>query len=198
MAITATKSEKFPQAFSLGDGIKAQIMDYRALSGSTAGTVTASELKTVVAIMLDGQIKQTAAESFSGNVATLAFVVPAETAASATIDGILYTAVADLGQDANSITVQLVDGTGDTPPVVAGSETVAVSGTSIVVHIDPTAVTGSTRTQVRAAVNLSAAAAALVVASGSSATVAAVTAATPLTGGVTGGSRGTLICLGQS
>lgn len=197
MAITTTKSASNPASFSIGDGVKAQLLTYRALSGATSGTVTADEMSKLIAVMLDGQIKMTAAESYSGNVATLAFVVPSETAATATINGILYTAVSDLGKDGNSITIQLVDGTGDTPAVTKGNETVFVTGSAIVVHIDPTAVTGSARTDVRVAVNANAAAAALVTASGSSATVAAVTAATPLTGGVTGGSRGSILCLGR-
>jgi hypothetical protein len=198
MAITATNSVAQPASFSIGDGFRAQLMTYRALTGATSGTVTADGLKNVVAIMLDGQLKMTSAESFSGNVATLAFSVPAETAASASINGITYTAVANLGQDGNAITVQLVDGTGDTPAVTNGTETVFVTGNAIVVHIDPTAVTGSTRTNVRVAVNASAAAAALVTATGTSATVAAVTAATHLTSGVTGGARGSLVCLGHA
>ncbi len=198
MAITTTASVNVPPSFSLGDGLKAQMMTYRALTGATTGTITATELGDLVMVLLDGQIEQTAATTFSGNVATLAFAVPAETAASAVVDGITYTAAANFGQDANSFTIQLVDGTGDTPPVVKGSETVSVTGTAIVVHIDPTAVTGSARTDVRVAVNLSAAAAALVTATGTSATVATVTAATPLASGVTGGARGSLICIGRT
>lgn len=195
MAITITDSTAEPRSFSVGP-TKIQLVTFLANSGATSGTVTADALARIDHILLPGDLKHSAAPTFSGQVATLAFVVPDETKASETIDGILYTAVANLGHLGNNITVQLVDGTGDDVPVTAGNEVVQVSGTAIVVRIDPTAVTGSTRTQVRTAVNASTAAAALVVASGTSATVAAVTAATPLAGGITGGSRGTAICIG--
>jgi hypothetical protein len=166
-------------------------MTYRALSGSTSGTVTADGLKTVVAVLLDGQIKQTSATTFSSNVATLAFAVPAETAASLIVQDLTYTAVADLGQDGNSITIAYVAGG------TAGSEVVTVTGNAISVSME----TGvSTATQIRTKINASAAAVALiscaVTGTGSTAQVAA--AAAPLAGGVTGGARGSLICLGQS
>lgn len=80
----------------------------------------------------------------------------------------------------NSITIQYVgDG-------VAGAETVNVTLLAIVVHMDPTAVTGSTATNIAAAILASAPASALVTApvTGTGSTVQAVAAATPLAGGV--------------
>lgn len=195
MAVTVTDSAVEPASFSIGPR-KIQLVQLSAVSGATSGTVTADNLR-VLENLIAPSAMVFSAKTYSGNVATLTFTVPAETAASATINGITYTAAANLGAGGNSVTVQLVDGTGDTPAVTNGTETVAVSGNHIVVHIDPTAVTGSSRTNVRIAVNNSAAAAALVTATGTSATVAAVTAATPLTGGVTGGVRGVdCLCIG--
>lgn len=198
MAIISSNSTAEARAISLGP-IKMQILNFVANSGATSGTITANNLNTVSQIITGGggALRQTAAATFSGNVATLTFTVPAETAASAVIDGVTYTAVANQGAAGNAITIQEVDGTGDMPPVVKGSETVFVTNSAIVVHIDPTVIIGSAQSDVRIAVNANAAAALLVLASGGDATVAAVTAATPLTGGVTGGARGSLICLGK-
>lgn len=188
MAITATNSTTLAAPFSLGDGLKAQLMTYRALTGSTSGTVTADGLKTIAMILTDGLIKNSAAPTYSGNVATLAFVVPAETAATLTKGGVTYTAVADLGQDGNAITVAYTAGG------TAGAEVVTVTGNAISIQIQSGT---STITQVRTAANASAACAALVTATGTSATVVTSATASALTGGVSGGCRGSLICLGQ-
>jgi hypothetical protein len=56
-----------------------QVMTYSAASGDTAGTVTAAALKEIVAVLIDGKILHSAAPTFSGNVATLAFADPAAT-----------------------------------------------------------------------------------------------------------------------
>ena len=166
-----------------------QILSFRALSGSTSGTITATSLSRLDQVFLDGQIKFSAAPTFSGNVATLAFVVPAETAASVVVLDLTFTAVADLGQDGNSITVALTSGG------TAGAEVVTVSGTAISIKIESGV---STATQVKAAFDASAAATALascaISGTGSTAQVAAIAA--PMTGGVTGGARGTVLCLG--
>lgn len=196
MSITSANSTAEPRAIASGT-MRQQVVTFSALSGATSGTVTADKLARINHILLgSGGILYTAAPTYATNIATLAFTVPAETAATATINGILYTAAANQGAAGNAITVQLVDGTGDTPAVTNGTETVFVTASAIVVHIDPTAVTGSTRTNVRIAVNAAADAAALVTATGTSATVAAVTAATPLAGGVTGGAAGSAVCYG--
>ncbi|HXB12018.1 MAG TPA: hypothetical protein VNZ45_08545, partial [Bacteroidia bacterium] len=102
-------------------------------------------------------------------------------AASVVIQDITYTAV-NGGAGGNSITIAYVeDG-------VAGFETVNVSGNAITVHIGNHTVLGSTATQVQAAINLSAAASLLVtpVISGTASNIQLATAATHLTGGVTG------------
>lgn len=198
MAITITDSVKEPRSFSIGP-VKCQIVTFRALSGATSGTVTADELSRLDHILFDCNLKHSAAPTFATNVATLAFVVPAETAAAKTIANITYTAVADQGQDGNSITIAIVDGTGDTPAVTAGNETVSVSGLAISVHIDPTLVIGSTKQNVVDALTASAAASALIsaaVAAGHETDVCPVASATALLGGVTGGARGTALCIG--
>ncbi len=198
MAITATTAANYAPSWSSGQ-VKYQLMDWSALSAATSGTVTANNLGRLYHILvLGGKLTHTAAPTYATNVATLAFTVPAETAASRVIDGITYTATANQGAGGNAITVELVDGTGDMPPVTKGTETVFVVGKEITVHIDPTPVSGSAQTDVRVAVNLSAAAAALVTATGTSAAVASVTAPTALQNGVTGGARGTLICIGTA
>jgi len=78
MAFTATASTTEPRAFSIGP-LKIQIMTYTVASADTSGTVTAAGLKEIQHIILDGVITHTSAPTFSGNVATLAFVDPAAT-----------------------------------------------------------------------------------------------------------------------
>ena len=189
MAITSTNLTNEPRAISEGDGIKEQVLTWSAISGATSGTVTADNLIRIKAIMvLGGRLIHTAAPTFSGNVATLAFTVPAETAAAQTKGGVTITAVADLGASGNSITLTYTAG------ATAGAEVVTVTGTAISVQIETTV---STITQVRTAINASAAAAALVLATGTSGTAVSAATVTSCTGGVTGGGRGHLICLGN-
>ncbi len=107
------------------------------------------------------------------------FAMVQEVKASLIVQDLTYTADA-FGVGGNSITIQYVgDG-------VAGAETVNVTGSAIVVHMDPTAISGSTATQIKTAVDASVAAAALVdvSVSGTGSNVQAVAAATPLAGGI--------------
>lgn len=197
MAIASvTEAAYEPASIAVGH-INVQFVEVVINSGATSGTLTASRLKDLKHVIIPGISSYTAAPTYSGNVATLAFTVPAETASSRTVDGITYTAVANKGVGGNNISIQEVDGTGDVPAVTNGNETVFVTGNAIVVHIDPTAVTGSTRTNVRIAINANAAASALVTATGTSATVASVTAKTNLQSGVSGGCRCTAMCIGR-
>ncbi len=197
MAITTTNPVQEPRSFSKGP-VKFEIVNLSMISGTSSGTVTASNLKEMYHILIPGIKSHTAAPTFATNVATIACTVPAETAATLIYDtSITLTAVADQGAGGNSITLTVVDGTGDTPAVTKGTETVFVTNKSIVVHIDPTPVSGSARTDVRVAINANAAAAALVTATGSSATVAATATVAPLTGGVSGGFYGSAICVGR-
>ncbi len=190
MAITSTNDVTYYRPMALGDGVKAQLMTYRALTGASSGTITADGLSLIYAIFLDGQIQNTALPTYAANVATLAFAVPAETAASKVVQDLTYTAVANLGQDANTYTVRyIVGGT-------AGSEIVTVTGTNIVITIE-TAV--STATQVKTAFDASAAATALmsVAVTGTGSTAQIANSAQTLAGGVTGGSRGYCLVLGR-
>jgi hypothetical protein len=60
--------------------LKVQFMTYSVASGDTSGTITASGLKEVFHVIVDGAAGvATAAPTVSGNVATLAFVNPAAT-----------------------------------------------------------------------------------------------------------------------
>jgi hypothetical protein len=78
MAFVATASTSEPRAFSLGP-LKVQFMTYSAASADVSGTVTATNLSSISHIVVDGKILQTAAPTFSGNVATLTFADPAAT-----------------------------------------------------------------------------------------------------------------------
>ncbi len=193
MAITTSEAAFEPKAVATGP-VQLQLVELVINSGATSGTVTAARLKDIYHIIVPGIQKHTAAPTYATNVATLAFTVPAETAAAQTIDGILYTAVADLGVAGNSITIRIVDG-----GAPASTPTVTVSETAITITADATAITGTPRSAVKTAVLASAPASALVIPSTvtSGTTVVTVTSATPLIGGVSGGFRGTAICIGR-
>lgn len=186
MAVTVTDSAVEPASFSIGPR-KIQLVQLSALSGATTGTVTADNLR-VLENLIAPSAMVFSAKTYSGNVATLTFTVPAETAATLTKGGVTYTAVANLGASGNSITVAYTGG------ATAGAEVVTVTGTAISVQIQSGT---STITQVRTAVNASAAAAALVTATGTSATTVSTATASSLSGGVTGGVTGVdCLCIG--
>lgn len=75
MSFVATDLTSEPRSFSLGP-LKCQILTYTAASGDTSGTITADQLKNVANVILDASLVQTAAATFSGNVATIAFSNP--------------------------------------------------------------------------------------------------------------------------
>lgn len=98
--------------------------------------------------------------------------------ASKVIQDLTYTAQSP-GAAGNATTIAYIgDGT-------AGSETVGVVGSAISVHMDPTPVTGSTATQIKAAVDASSPAHALVsvAVSGTGSNVQTTQSATHLAGG---------------
>lgn len=78
MAFAASISTVEPRAISLGP-VKMQIMTYSVASADVSGTVTATNLIRIQHIVVDGGLTLTAAPTFSGNVATLAFADPAAT-----------------------------------------------------------------------------------------------------------------------
>lgn len=187
MAITVTEAAYEPRSISVGP-VKFQFVEIVALSGATAGTVTASRLKDIYHVMVPGIKSHTAAPTYATNAATLAFTVPAETKAAQTKGGVTITAVANLGKSGNSITLTYTAGG------TAGAEVVTVSGNDISVQIQSGT---STITQVRTAINASTPAAALVLATGTSATVVSSATVTSCAGGIDGGFRGTAICIGR-
>lgn len=190
MSITATDSTKYPPSLSIGP-VKIQVMDFVANSGETAGTIAVPGIANLQHILMgDSGIKHSAAPTFSGNTATLAFTVPAETAASLAVQDITYTAVANLGAEGNDITIAYTAGG------TAGEEVVTVAGTAISVEIEDGV---STATEVLAAVEASAEAMALVGAAitGTAGDAQDAAAAAPLADGVTGGARGSLIAIGR-
>ncbi len=77
MAITAAVVASEPRSFSIGPW-KMQIHNFSAASAATGGTITAAGLNTIIFACVTG-VTQTAAPTFSGNVATIAFADPAAT-----------------------------------------------------------------------------------------------------------------------
>jgi hypothetical protein len=78
MAFTASApSGDIGNSFSIGPK-KVQYMTISAASGDTSGTVTATRLSRIDLILVNG-LTLTADATYSGNVATLAFVDPAAT-----------------------------------------------------------------------------------------------------------------------
>lgn len=187
MAITVTEAAYEPASVATGP-IKLQFVEVVALSGATSGTLTASRIKDLYHVICPGLPTFTAATTYSSNAATLAFTVPAETAAAVTTQGLTLTAVANLGSSGNSITIAFTGGG------TAGSEVVTVTGNAISVQIQSGT---STVTQVRTAMQASTACTALVTTTGTSSSTVATAAATPLTGGINGGYRGTALCIGR-
>jgi hypothetical protein len=186
MANVGTNSSTIARALNLGI-YKMQVVDINIPSGATSGTVTADGMAEMNHIIMPQACTHTAAPTFSGNVATIACTVPAGTQAAVTLGGVTYTAVA-VDATGNSITVAYTAGG------TAGAEVVTVVGNAISVQIESGV---STITQVRTAVNLSAAAAALVTATGTSGTAVTTATATALTGGITRGAVGPAICFGR-
>ena len=78
MAFAATNATApADRAWSVGP-VKIQILNCSAASGDTSGTATADGLTTIYYAALTG-LTQTAAPTFSGNVATVAFADPLAT-----------------------------------------------------------------------------------------------------------------------
>jgi len=173
---------------SLGP-LNAEVVAISAVSGATSGTLTAPTLARVQAVLLPKGFVQSAAPVLTDNAATLAFVVPAETASELEIQDLTYTAVSNLGAGGNSITIAYVAGG------TADEEEVTVVGNAISVAIDDGV---STATQVKAAIDASAAALALVsvAVTGTGGDAQDAAAAAPLAGGVTGGAAGFALMLG--
>lgn len=77
MALTSANLTNDPRSFSIGP-LKIQIKTLTAASADVSGTVTFDGLSSITAVVLTG-LTQTAAPTFSANVATLAFADPAAT-----------------------------------------------------------------------------------------------------------------------
>lgn len=188
MSIVVTESPIESRSFAMGDFV-AQLMNITTVSGATAGTLSPTSMTELSHVILPAGFIQTAAPTFSRRSATLAFTVPAETAAAKVTQGLTLTAVANLGASGNNITIAFTAG------ATAGAEVVTVTGTAISVQIE----TGvSTVTQVRTAMQAAAACTALVTTTGTSASAVNTASALPLLGGVTGGVAGTALCLGHA
>lgn len=187
MAFSATAlTADAGRPFSLGE-LKAQLVSVSAASGDTSGTLTAPSIANLLAVILPGSFKLSAATTFSANAATLAIIVPTATAATLTLGGVTYTAVA-VDNTGNNIRVRYTGG------ATAGAEVVTVAGNDVTVQIEDGV---STITQVRVAFNLSAPAAALATATGTSGTAVSIAAYTALAGGITGGGAGHALLIGR-
>jgi hypothetical protein len=77
MALSAANSTTEPRAFSIGP-LKMQIKTITAASADVSGTITFDGLTSISHVVIS-TLQLTAAATFSGNVATLAFVDPAAT-----------------------------------------------------------------------------------------------------------------------
>lgn len=190
MSISTSTSSGQAAAFSIGPR-KIQLLDYVINSGATSGTVTATALSSLDMVLIgESSVKRTAADIMSANVATMAFTVPAETPASLVVQDITYTAVANLGSSGNNITIAYTGG------ATQGNEVVTVTGSAISVQIEDGV---STATDVDAAIQASSAALALVsdAITGTGSNAQSVATATHLTSGITGGARGSMICIGR-
>jgi hypothetical protein len=77
-AATALTTNGLNRSQSLGPN-KMQILTWSVASGDTSGTITADALSRVDQIILSGGLAQTAAPTYSGNVATIAFTDPVAT-----------------------------------------------------------------------------------------------------------------------
>lgn len=190
MSITVTVPSVGDRPFKAGD-FTMQLVDVSALSGATSGTLTPLSIARLAHVILPSGFVQSAAPTFSGATATLAFTVPAETAASRTLQSALtFTAAANQGASGNNITITFTAGG------TAGAEVVTVLGTAITIQVESGV---STANQVKTAYDLVAAAvalAAVAVVGGHGSDAISAAAVLPLQNGVTGGAAGTALCLG--
>lgn len=78
MAFAAVALTAEPRAYSAGP-IKKQILTWSAASADVSGSITATGLSSVSAVIIDGGLILNAAPTFATNVVTLAFNDPAAT-----------------------------------------------------------------------------------------------------------------------
>lgn len=114
----------------------------------------------------------------SGTITVTNFALLHKTKALVAIQDLTYTAVA-FGTAGNAYTVQYVDG-----GAIGNHAVVEMIGNLIVVSMDPTAVTGTSATTIKNAVNADSEASLVVLVTGAAATVQTVQSVTPLVGGI--------------
>lgn len=78
MAFAASNSTSEPRAIAVGPK-KIQLMTYSVASGDTSGTITADKMMDRIDHVIVDGLTMTAAATFAGNVATLAFADPGAT-----------------------------------------------------------------------------------------------------------------------
>ena len=176
VSVQATIDVDTPSAKTFDSGVAASLVvediTYTAdLRGTAGNSITVEYIDTGV----PGEALSVAVVSSGRIQVTLEL---AEDVAELEEQDLTYTAV-EAGSVGNAITITYVaDGT-------AGAETVDVTGTDVVVHMDDTAVIGSTATNILDAVEASVPASALVTVAvtGTGSNVQAASAETPLAGG---------------
>ncbi len=140
-----------------------------------SGTVTVADYTKASAVAASGTVTvadytKASAVAASGLVTVVDYAALHGQAASLVVQDLTYTAV-DEGPGGNAITVEYVDG-----GAIGDNAIVECDGNAIVVHIDDTAVTGTSANTVKAAVNADPEASLLVLVTGAAATVQALEA----------------------
>ncbi len=160
---TATQIATAFAASAAADGVAASgivtVVDYtKASAVAASGTVTVADYTKASAV------------AASGTVTVVDYAALHGQAASLVVQDLTYTALAS-GPSGNAITVEYVDG-----GAIGDNAIVECDGNAIVVHIDDTAVTGTSANTVKAAVNADPEASLLVLVTGAAATVQALEA----------------------
>lgn len=185
-AIPPTTGEARP--FKMGN-LDAQLIDVTAYSGSTSGTLKATGIATLYHVILPSGMTQTTAPSYSGNTATLAFTVPAETIATAVIQDLTWSAAANRGAFPNGASVDYID------DEQSGTEYILFDEGQIVCHIQ-SGVTTATELKAVADATPGLSTYWTVAVSGTGSN-AQSTDSGLFAGGVSGGAFGTALCLGR-
>ena len=176
-------SVQIENGVSTATQIAAALNAAAAYTGAKAsGTVTVADYTKASAVAASGTVTvvdytDASAVAASGTVTVVDYAVLHKQKASLVVQDLTYTAVA-FGPSGNSITIQYVDAGS-----IGDNAVVECDGNAIVVNMDPTAVTGTSATTIKDAVNADPEASLLVLVTGAAATVQAVAAATPLANG---------------
>ncbi len=185
------------RAFGVGP-VKMQLVDFVLDAESTTGTVQADNLKEISHIIIP-EVFHTAAPTYSGNTATLAFEeLPSETSASALFNTTHVYANSEQGSSGNDYIIVFID------DAMADPFTISADGKTITLNITGVTDTNSWQTYLDNTGLSFVDVPGQVGAAPSTPGVyfeydgnPVVTAATNLSGGLDGGAFGTAICVGK-